>query len=74
MLKYRKALKSSKHLEVNTSETLVPSIPDIQRILVEDLKDKNRSFVDSRDWIGSFEVNLILMKSEKSNFYKSIKT
>ena len=62
-------MKSSRHLEVNTSETLVPSIPDIQRILVEDLKDKNSRFVGSRDWIGSFEVNVILMEREKSNFY-----
>ena len=58
-LKHRKALQSSKNLEASTSETFVPSIPDIQRILVEDLKDKDSTFAGSRDWIGSFEVNLI---------------
>ena len=57
---YRKAHKATKDLDVNTSETLVPSIPHIQRILVKDLKDKESSFVGSRDWIGSFEVNIIL--------------
>ena len=37
----------------------VPSIPEIQRILVKDLKDKPDSFIGSRDWIGSFEVWII---------------
>merc|ERR550532_1746403 len=55
----RKGLTSSKHLNNDSSKTLVPSIPDIQRILVEDLKDKESGFAGSRDWIGSFEVCLI---------------
>lgn len=58
-LKPRKGLKSSKHLSNVSSKALVPSIPDIQRILVEDLKDKDSSFVGSRGWIGSFEVIII---------------
>lgn len=34
----------------------VPSIPRIQEILVE-LEDKPKSFMNSRQWIGSFEVS-----------------
>ena len=55
----RKGFKSSKHLNNISSKALVPSIPDIQRILVEDLKDKDSSFAGSRGWIGSFEVIIV---------------
>ncbi|XP_076171711.1 UFM1 specific peptidase 1 [Ptiloglossa arizonensis] len=37
----------------------VPSIRTIQEILVA-LEDKERSFIGSREWIGSFEVCLVL--------------
>lgn len=37
-------------------EVKVPSIRDIQDILVQ-LEDKPKTFVESRQWIGSFEVN-----------------
>lgn len=33
----------------------VPSIPSIQKILIE-IGDKTPEFYGSRDWIGSFEV------------------
>ncbi|XP_063366745.1 ufm1-specific protease 1 [Cydia amplana] len=39
----------------------VPSIRRIQEILV-DLEDKPRSFLGSRQWIGSFEVCLVIDK------------
>ncbi|XP_023954469.2 ufm1-specific protease 2 [Bicyclus anynana] len=39
----------------------VPSIRDIQKILVE-LEDKPESFLGSKQWIGSFEVCLVLDK------------
>ena len=38
-----------------------PSIRDIQLMLVE-MEDKPQSFVGSREWIGSFEVCLIIDK------------
>ncbi|CAF4809613.1 unnamed protein product [Pieris macdunnoughi] len=37
----------------------VPSVPEIQTILV-DLEDKPRSFFNSKQWIGSFEVCLVI--------------
>ncbi|XP_069688479.1 ufm1-specific protease 1 [Periplaneta americana] len=37
----------------------VPSIPTIQQVLI-DLEDKPSSFLGSRDWIGSFEVCLVV--------------
>ncbi|KAF9424736.1 hypothetical protein HW555_000037 [Spodoptera exigua] len=43
------------------SEVKVPSIRDIQDILVQ-LEDKPRSFLGSRQWIGSFEVCLVIDK------------
>ncbi|XP_026490726.1 uncharacterized protein LOC113396871 [Vanessa tameamea] len=39
----------------------VPSIRDIQEILVE-MQDKPHSFLNSRQWIGSFEVCLVIDK------------
>ncbi|XP_032519942.2 ufm1-specific protease 1 [Danaus plexippus] len=39
----------------------VPSIREIQNILVE-LEDKPKSFLNSRQWIGSFEVCLVIDK------------
>ncbi|KAL0820340.1 hypothetical protein ABMA28_006240 [Loxostege sticticalis] len=39
----------------------VPLIPQIQEILVE-LEDKPKSFMNSRQWIGSFEVCLVIDK------------
>lgn len=44
------------------NETLnktVPSIKEIQEILVS-IEDKGPSFIGSRQWIGSFEVPLII--------------
>lgn len=35
----------------------VPTIKEIQETLVH-LEDKKKSFLGSREWIGSFEVNL----------------
>ncbi|XP_076659311.1 UFM1 specific peptidase 1 isoform X1 [Halictus rubicundus] len=40
-------------------EQSVPSIGRVQEILVT-LEDKERSFIRSREWIGSFEVCLVL--------------
>ncbi|XP_076682867.1 UFM1 specific peptidase 1 isoform X2 [Andrena cerasifolii] len=40
-------------------EQSVPSLRTIQEVLVA-LEDKERSFVGSREWIGSFEVCLVL--------------
>jgi hypothetical protein len=37
----------------------VPSIAEIQKTLV-DVKDKKPSFVGSRDWIGAFELSIVL--------------
>jgi len=39
----------------------IPSIPEIQKILV-DLGDKPANFVGTKEWIGAFEVNLVLNK------------
>lgn len=41
------------------TETKVPSIPEIQDTLVC-LEDKSANFKGSRDWIGSFEICLVL--------------
>lgn len=46
-------------LEGKSSIKEVPSLPDIQQILV-DMEDKPASFKGSKDWIGSFEVHLVL--------------
>lgn len=37
----------------------VPTLPEIQQVLV-DIKDKAKSFVGSRQWIGSLEVSFVL--------------
>lgn len=37
----------------------IPSIPEIQTLLV-DIKDKPKSFIGSRQWIGSMEISLVL--------------
>ncbi|XP_026741371.1 probable Ufm1-specific protease 1 [Trichoplusia ni] len=42
-------------------ETKVPSITEIQEILVQ-LEDKPKTFLKSRQWIGSFEVCLVIDK------------
>ncbi|XP_045452500.1 ufm1-specific protease 1 [Melitaea cinxia] len=47
-------------LNINSS-IKVPSIRDIQSILVE-MEDKPQSFLGSRQWIGSFEVCLVIDK------------
>lgn len=39
-------------------EKIVPSINKIQETLVE-VEDKDKTFIGSREWIGSFEVSLI---------------
>ena len=41
------------------TDTGVPSLRKIQEILVE-LGDKPQSFVDSREWIGTFEACIVL--------------
>lgn len=56
----RQSLPLSEQPINENSAKAVPSIPEIQRVLVEDLKDKPNSFLGSRDWIGSFEVCLVL--------------
>ena len=38
----------------------VPSIREIQQVLVN-LEDKERNFIGSRQWIGSFEVRNKIM-------------
>ena len=52
----RKELQSSEPQADISLKKAVPSIPHIQKTLVEDLQDKPKTFVDSRDWIGTFEV------------------
>ncbi|XP_024946467.1 ufm1-specific protease 1 isoform X2 [Cephus cinctus] len=42
-----------------TSNAPVPNLRSIQEILVA-LEDKDKSFIGSREWIGSFEVCLVL--------------
>lgn len=42
-------------LKLNHMDVAVPSIREIQSILV-DLEDKSKTFIGSRQWIGSFEV------------------
>ncbi|CAK1550773.1 unnamed protein product [Leptosia nina] len=39
----------------------VPTVKEIQTILV-DMEDKPKSFLNSREWIGSFEVCLVIDK------------
>ena len=39
----------------------IPSIPEIQQILV-DLGDKQNDFVNSKNWIGSIEVSYVIQK------------
>ena len=39
----------------------IPSIPKIQELLVQ-MEDKTKAFIGSRDWIGSYEVCLIVDK------------
>ena len=55
-LNNRKELQSSEPRADISLTKAVPSIPHIQKTLVEDLKDKPKTFVGSRDWIGTFEV------------------
>ncbi|XP_026320986.1 ufm1-specific protease 2 isoform X2 [Hyposmocoma kahamanoa] len=43
------------------SSHAVPTIREIQEMLVE-MEDKPKSFLNSRQWIGSFEVCLIIDK------------
>ncbi|XP_026282894.1 ufm1-specific protease 2 [Frankliniella occidentalis] len=43
------------------SQSSVPSIPEIQKILV-DIGDKPENFYCSREWIGSIEVGYVLNK------------
>lgn len=38
---------------------LLPSIPELQQILV-DVGDKPASFINSKEWIGSFEISICL--------------
>ncbi|KYQ51702.1 Ufm1-specific protease 1 [Trachymyrmex zeteki] len=40
-------------------EKIVPSINKIQETLVE-VEDKDKTFIGSREWIGSFEVSIVL--------------
>ncbi|KAL0113054.1 hypothetical protein PUN28_012345 [Cardiocondyla obscurior] len=40
-------------------EKIVPSINEIQKTLVT-VEDKDKTFIGSRDWIGSFEVCIVL--------------
>ena len=37
----------------------IPSIPDIQKILVQS-GDKNSDFIDSKEWIGCFETSIVI--------------
>ena len=39
----------------------IPTIPEIQQILV-DLGDKQKDFVNSKNWIGSIEVSYVIQK------------
>ena len=39
----------------------IPTIPKIQELLVQ-MEDKTKAFIGSRDWIGSYEVCLIVDK------------
>lgn len=56
-----------------SSEVKVPSIREIQDILVQ-LEDKPLSFLGSRQWIGSFEVGNSLNQSTYKFYvcYKSV--
>lgn len=52
-------------------ETKVPSITEIQEILVQ-LEDKPKTFLKSRQWIGSFEVESFLcIFCEYSSIYRT---
>ena len=44
------------------AETSIPTHEQIQKCLVE-IGDKERSFIGSRQWIGSTEVGFVLEKS-----------
>ncbi len=47
-------------LQHNVNDSVkVPSIGDIQKILVE-IGDKTENFIGSRDWIGSFEIAYVI--------------
>ena len=59
----RKELQSSEPQAAITVTKAVPSIPHIQKILVEDLKDKPKTFIGSREWIGTFEVASCFMQN-----------
>ncbi|XP_021208437.1 probable Ufm1-specific protease 1 [Bombyx mori] len=48
-------------MKLNHMDVAVPSIREIQSILV-DLEDKPKTFIGSRQWIGSFEVCLVIDK------------
>ncbi len=45
--------------QVATTTTSVPSVRDIQKILVE-VGDKTESHVGSRDWIGTYEACIVM--------------
>ncbi|XP_014474432.1 PREDICTED: ufm1-specific protease 1 [Dinoponera quadriceps] len=46
-------------LSNESSKETVPSIDEIQKALVA-VEDKDRTFIGSREWIGSFEVSVVL--------------
>ncbi|KAI5636088.1 peptidase family c78 domain-containing protein [Phthorimaea operculella] len=48
-------------MNYNYKTSTVPSIREIQEILVQ-LEDKPKSFLGSKQWIGSFEVCLVIDK------------
>lgn len=52
---YRTLQTLVSHLGKCSGDSSVPTIREIQQILV-DLGDKDKSFLKSRGWIGSFEV------------------
>ena len=59
---YRSLQTLSSYILLNTNRPgEVPSIRQIQETLVA-LGDKPSSFVGSREWIGSFEVSMVLQK------------
>ena len=68
----RKELQSSEPQAAITVTKAVPSIPHIQKILVEDLKDKPKTFIGSRDWIGTFEVASCFMQNIDLYIYSII--
>jgi len=50
-----------KEQRYSSNDCEVPSIPKIQEILIE-MGDKQSNFKGSQDWIGAFEVSLVLNK------------